>query len=162
MGCMDVSLHLPGYGPVSFSFDEVTYPAFIRLPSGSYMRFEDAMEDSRMLTALQRRVRRRLDERLTQDGVAVAVQKRPREFAAYWWFVNQLEQALQRRAVVREAREIMGLGENAYPGPPALLSETEMRRELDAMGQAGIRHEDGYGIKRLSIDEARRALADDD
>ena len=149
-----VSLHLSGYGPVAFEFDEVTYPVFIRLPSGSYLRFEDALDDPRMLTALLRRVRRRLDERLTQDGVAVAVQKRPREFAAYWWFINQLEQALQRRSAVWEAESVMGLREDA-DAAPLLLTEAEMRGELEAMGQTGIRHEDGYGLKRLSIDEAR-------
>ncbi len=120
------------------------------------MRFDDAINDPRMLTALQRRVRRRLDERLTQDGVAVTVQKRPREFAAYWWFVNQLEQSLNRKDAVQEAEKLMGFG-----GPererPELLSEVQMRRELDAIGQSGVRHEDGYGIKRLSIDEVRQA-----
>ena len=153
-----VSLHLSGYGPVAFEFDEVTHPAFIRLPSGSYLRFEDALDDPRMLTALLRRVRRRLDERLTQDGVAVAVQKRPREFAAYWWFINQLEQSLQRRSAVREAENVMGLREDTTAAP-LLLTETEMRRELEEIGQIGVRHEDGYGLQRLSIDEAREAYS---
>lgn len=153
-----VSLHLAGYGPVSFEFDEVTHPAFIRLPSGSYLRFEDALDDPRMLTALLRRVRRRLDERLTQDGVAVAVQKRPREFAAYWWLITQLEHAQQRREAVREAENVMGLASDSR-GRPVLLTEVEMRRELDAMGQSGVRHEDGYGIKRLTVDQARADYA---
>jgi hypothetical protein len=107
-----------------------------------------------MLTALARRVRRRLDERLTQDGVAVSVQKRPREFAAYWWLIYQLEQALPRRSAVREAEALMGLREGSE-APPVLLDETEMRRELEAMGQGGIWHEDGFGLQRLSIDEMR-------
>jgi hypothetical protein len=149
-----VSLHLAGYGPVTFEFDEVTYPAFIRLPSGSYLRFEDALNDERMLTALLRRVRRRLDERLTQDGVAVTVQKRPREFAAYWWFVNQLDQALERRSAVQAAETVMGFRDGAS-ATPVLLNESEMRRELAAIDQAGVRHEDGYGILSLSIEEAR-------
>jgi hypothetical protein len=149
-----VSLHLAGYGPVTFEFDEVTYPVFIRLPSGSYLRFDDALDDERMLTALLRRVRRRLDERLTQDGVAVSVQKRPREFAAYWWFVNQLEQAQQRRAAVQAAETVMGYRDGTAAGP-VLLNESDMRRELEAMGQSGVRHEDGYGLRRLSIEEAR-------
>jgi hypothetical protein len=155
---VQVSLHLAGYGPVMFEFDEVTYPAFIRLPSGSYLRFEDALDDPRMLTALLRRVRRRLDERLTQDGVAVTVQKRPREFAAYWWLINQLEQSLQRRSAVQAAESLMGLRDDVAQRP-VLLTETEMRRELEAMGQTGIRHEDGYGLQRLSVDEARELYA---
>jgi hypothetical protein len=149
-----VSLHLAGYGPVTFEFDEVTYPAFIRLPSGSYLRFEDALNDERMLTALLRRVRRRLDERLTQDGVAVTVQKRPREFAAYWWFVNQLDLALERRSAVQAAETVMGFRDGAS-ATPVLLTESEMRRELEAIGQSGVRHEDGYGILSLSIEQAR-------
>jgi hypothetical protein len=151
---MMVSLHLSGYGPVTFEFDEVTYPAFIRLPSGSYLRFDDAVDDERMLMALLRRVRRRLDERLTQDGVAVTVQKRPREFAAYWWFVNQLEQALQRRSAVQAAETLMGF-RNGANAAAVLLTETEMRRELEAIGQSGVRHEDGYGVHSLSIEQAR-------
>jgi hypothetical protein len=156
-----ISLHLPGYGPVDFEFDDVTYPAFIRLPSGWYMRFEDAINDPRMLTALARRVRRRLDERLTQDGVAVAVQKRPREFAAYWWLIYQLEQALQRRDAVKEAETVMGYREGKDP-PPVLLNESEMRSELEAMDQGGVWHEDGFGQKSLTIDEARAAFGLDD
>ncbi|MGE0056693.1 MAG: hypothetical protein AB7T32_01785 [Dehalococcoidia bacterium] len=151
---MMVSLHLAGYGPVTFEFDEVTHPVFIRLPTGTYMRFEDALEDPRMLTALLRRVRRRLDQRLTEDGVGVTVQKRPREFAAYWWFVNQLEQALQRRSAVEEAETVMGL-RDTQKATPVLLTESEMRRELAELGQIGVLHEDGYGLQRLSIDEAR-------
>ena len=158
---MYVSFHLSGYGPVGFEFDEVTHPAFIRLPSGSYMRFEDAMNDPRMLTALMRRVRRRLDERLTQDGVAITVQKRPREFAAYWWFINQLERSLQRREAVREAESLMGLRFDVAQ-KPALLNETQMRLELEAMGQTGIRHEDGYGMKYLSVEQVRDAYPADD
>jgi hypothetical protein len=132
----------------------VTHPAFIRLPSGSYLRFDDALDDARMLTALSRRIRRRLDERLAQDGVAVTVQERPRQFAAYWWFISQVEQSLARRLAVQEAERLMGLGANTPP-KPVLLTESEVRLALQLMGQGGIRHEDGYGLRRLSVKQVR-------
>lgn len=158
MAVMYVSFHLPGYGPVAFEFDEVTYPAFVRLSAGSYVRFEDAAKDARILATLQRRARKRLDEWLTLDSLAAAAQDQPRQFAAYWWFITRVERFLARQEAVREAEAIMGLS-SSDSAEATLLSDAEMYLELDAMGQAGVHHDDGHGIRRLTVEEVHRVFA---
>ena len=89
------------------------------------------------------------------------MQKRPREFAAYCWFIGHLEHVLQRRSAVREAESLLGFSDGSSP-KPVPLTEAQMKLELEAMGQTGIRHEDGFGIKYLSVQQVHDAFPVDD
>jgi hypothetical protein len=141
---VQVSFHVGGYGPVSFRFDAVEHPLFVRDAAGYYVRFDDLPRDPDLLRWLQGRVAQQLGELLFELGVSAPRDAEACYIAGLSWVLGQIERRSAAEAAVREARLALGLAPESLD--VAHLTEDEAVREL-----GGDRTRDGFGLGRRRL-----------